>query len=277
MELQKRLASLLDNEESSPRLLIVLAHPDDEVLAVGGRLERLTASRFLCVTDGVPRDGKDAHDHGFSTLSEYRAARRRELHDAFKLAGLDATSCATTLQLGHAAREVIADQTAALHLVDLSQTLLTELQEFAPEAVLTHPYEGGHPDHDACAFAVHAAVRLLSSDLPVLEAPFYHAGPQDVETGNFLPGGPTPALHHLSAEQGRRKQERLACFVSQAETLALFKSTSEQFRVAPSYTFTQRPHAGTLFYENFPWGMSGDRFCRLAESALEQLGLHPVS
>ena len=27
------------------------------------------------------------------------------------------------------------------------------------DQVMTHPYEGGHPDHDACAFAARAAVR----------------------------------------------------------------------------------------------------------------------
>ena len=44
--------------------------------------------------------------------------------------------------------------------------------------VLTHAYEGGHPDHDAVAFAVHRAARRTSA--AVVEMPFYHAGPDGV-------------------------------------------------------------------------------------------------
>ena len=53
-----------------PRVLGVFAHPDDDILAVGGRLESLVGSQFLCVTDGTPLDGKDAHAHGFAGLDD---------------------------------------------------------------------------------------------------------------------------------------------------------------------------------------------------------------
>jgi hypothetical protein len=47
----ERLSSLLNSAAVSPRLLIVLAHPDDEVLAVGGRLERMAG---LELTPALP-------------------------------------------------------------------------------------------------------------------------------------------------------------------------------------------------------------------------------
>lgn len=62
-----------------PRLLVILAHPDDEVLAVGTRLERLSLARLVTVTDRAPEDGADARHHGFSTLEAYREARAAEL------------------------------------------------------------------------------------------------------------------------------------------------------------------------------------------------------
>ncbi len=260
-----------------PRLLVVLAHSDDEVLAVGGRLERMRASRMLCVTDGAPADGADARAHGFGSLQRYRDARRAELLAALALGGVP-PSCAATLAVktGEALR-VLADQTAALHLADLTRAVLAEIQEFRPEAVLTHPYEGGHPDHDACAFAIRTALELMGEGErpPVLEAPFYHAGPSGIETGCFLPGNDAPqeaVVCDLSAEEQKRKRDRLACFASQTETLAQFGVEREMFRVAPLYDFTQPPHGGRLFYENFSWGMSGARFRELAAAASTELG-----
>jgi LmbE family N-acetylglucosaminyl deacetylase len=249
----------------------VLAHPDDEVLALGGRMERLAESKLICVTDGAPTDGADALSHGFATLDEYRAARRAELEAALGLAGLE-PGIAGTLRL--AGGERVADARAAFALPELSRAIAVLIEEFRPEAVLTHPYEGGHPDHDACAFAVAAAVRMTGERQPlVLEAPFYHAGPEGIETGCFLPGGGAGVIVQLSAAEQARKRERLACFGSQRETLQYFGVEREQFRLAPAYDFAQPPHAGQLFYERYPWGMDPSRFRQLAVAALADLGL----
>jgi LmbE family N-acetylglucosaminyl deacetylase len=51
------------------------------------------------------------------------------------------------------------DGELALKLVEMIEYL--ELQLRNVSAVITHPYEGGHPDHDACAFAVQYAARRL--------------------------------------------------------------------------------------------------------------------
>jgi N-acetylglucosamine malate deacetylase 2 len=45
----------------------------------------------------------------------------------------------------------------------------------------------------------------------------------------------------------------------------------ERFRPAPVYSFTEPPHPGKLFYENFDWGMTAERWRRLAAEALEEL------
>jgi LmbE family N-acetylglucosaminyl deacetylase len=105
--------------------------------------------------------------------------------------------------------------------------------------LVTHPYEGGHPDHDALARAVHDATGALAPDVRpvILETPFYHPGPNPHELvwGAFRgdPGRVAP----LSPRAGARKRAMFACYRSQAHILANFSLETERVRIAPDYTF----------------------------------------
>ncbi len=253
----RRATASVEAGSAMPRTFVVIAHPDDEVLAVGARLGRFRRAHFLQITDGAPRNGEDSRAHGFVQPAEYRAAREAELAAAFRLAGVE-----------EAPREglAIADQEASHALVELTEQVLRRLRALEPEVVITHPYEGGHPDHDACAFAVHHAARLLAEPtLVVAEAAFYNTR----AFGGFLPRPESPLEinYELSARERERKAALLGCFQTQQETLRQFPLQYERYRLAPRYVFHEPPHAGELFYERFPWGMSGARFRELAAEA----------
>lgn len=251
-----------------PRAMLVFAHPDDEVVGLGARLGRFGGACFVHVTDGAPKNGQDSRAHGFETVDDYQRAREAELGHVLALAGLRNVR---RERLG------IADQEASLHLAWLVKRTERLMVECMPEVVFTHPYEGGHPDHDACAFAVHKAVGLLNTHgaaAPVvLEAAFYHAVPRGGEAGAFLPNAEETehADYSLSGEEQRRKQALLDCFVTQRETLSGFPLEYEHFRVAPPYDFRRPPHEGQVLYDQHPWGMTSERFRSLARAADEEL------
>ncbi len=268
-QILERAAARADSSLPLPRVLVVLAHPDDEVLALGARLERYRESVLLCVTDGAPADGEDMRAHGFATLEEYREARRRELEDALRLAGVPVGQARTLRLIENG--ETVADKAAMLHLAELAWTLAREIELLKPEAVLTHPYEGGHPDHDSCAFAVHTAARLVAHKPVLVEAPSYYAGEHGMVTGEFLPPEMPKIVCELTPEEQARKRERLACFPSQQDILANFGTARESLRLAPEYDFTRAPHDGPLLYEGFGWGLTGAQFCRHAEEAINAL------
>lgn len=248
----------------APKALLFFAHQDDEVIALGGRLRRFRDARVVHATDGAPRDKRDSRDHGFATLEAYREARAREVAAALRLAGIQTPAeC-----LG------FPDQEAGLHLRELANGVARLLLDFQPEVIFTHPYEGGHPDHDACAFAVARAVEI-SLDREgfaplVIEAAFYHAGPQGFEAGTFLPRQDVKAEAEfpLSPAELERKQALLGCFTSQRETLRNFPLEYERYRIAPRYDFTQPPHTGRVLYDHYSWGMTCARFVQLATEAL---------
>jgi LmbE family N-acetylglucosaminyl deacetylase len=252
-----------DSATPAPASMLVFSHPDDEVVAVGARLGRFRSGLFVHVTDGAPRNEQDSRAHGFATLDEYRRCREEELSRALHMAGVP------DAQRVHLS---IPDQEASFRLAQLTKSLRRLLIEHRIEVVFTHPYEGGHPDHDACAFAVHRAVRDIGRNgTPspmIVESAFYHAAPHGIETECFLPHAEKTAEIHraLSPEEKRRKQVLLACFTSQQRTLSCFANDCECFRIAPQYDFYKPPH-NEVFYEHFPWGMTARQFCDLARAA----------
>jgi LmbE family N-acetylglucosaminyl deacetylase len=173
-----------------------------------------------------------------------------------------------------------ADQQAALDLATLAERLAQLFLRYDTRVVLTHTYEGGHPDHDATAFAVHAAAALLRTrgeGAPdIVEMGGYRLGPQGTLVSTFLPheAEDAQALQvPLTPEELAFKRSLLAAYATQQETLRWVPMEVERFRPAPRYDFTQPPHAGQLNYERFAWGMTGARFGALAAEALAQLGL----
>lgn len=248
--------------------MLVFAHCDDETIAVGSRMERFRHALFLHATNSAPKNGEDSRAHGFDCVEAYSKTRREEFLTAMCRAGIE--------EAQHACL-AIADQEASLHLKDLTEQITSYIEKWQPKVLFTHPYEGGHPDHDACSFAVQHAVGLLQgAGFPVpmvIEGAFYHAGKTGMVTGEFLEE--FACAHEaeclLTQAERKRKQALLDCFATQQETLRGFSLEYERFRVAPDYDFTQPPHAEPVFYDRQPWGMTSSRFCELACEAADAL------
>lgn len=235
------------------RVLILAAHPDDEVIGAGAQFPLIGARLTIAhVTRGAPRSQPDGE---VCALARYEESLTAAAH-----AGI-AHSQFHQLDF--------VDQEAALNLEALSNAVASLINELAPDIVLTHPYEGGHPDHDAAAFAAHAAVAAAGRKPALWEFTSYHAGgPSGMITGQFLPSKEKIFSCRLSADKRKLKRLMLDTFVTQQQMIQNFSADTERFRIAPSYDFLQPPHAGRLFYENYAWGMTGGRFRELASQAL---------
>jgi len=245
---------------------LVVAHPDDESIGCGAQLPRLTGLTVIHVTDGAPRDGRDAARRGFSDPAAYAAARAAELDAALTLAGIAPERRIALLHRDQGVAEIIAP---------LARHLAGVFSERGITVALTHACEGGHPDHDAVALALQGARRLLGPDrLAVIEMPFYHAGPDGLDAGSFLPADPPrrAIALHLDPEDCAFKAKLFAAHASQGATLNLFPIALERFREAPDYAFGTLPNGGRLLYEAWGLGLDGARFRDLAEAAGREIG-----
>jgi LmbE family N-acetylglucosaminyl deacetylase len=246
------------------RILVIAAHPDDETIGLGARLQKLHGARYVIVTDGAPANLDSAREAGFATRSDYARARRAEFN---RVMSLCAVPQSFLFIMG------LVDQHVTFNLIELAQRLSKIFADVHPELVITHPYEGGHPDHDAVAFAVHAARRISEHSggrrPRLVEMTSYHANDGKMEVGVFLPQpGCYPTIFNLSEQERRAKQELLDCYETQRKTLANFRTDIEQFRFAPEYNFTRPPHDGRLFYDYFDWGITSAHWRQLASAAL---------
>ncbi|WP_051757062.1 PIG-L deacetylase family protein [Kitasatospora purpeofusca] len=198
------LAVLPARPDRRPRVLVVAAHPDDEVLGFGGTLAVLAASgvrvRLVSVTAG-----EASHPHSRASVARNLAAvRNRELHEALaRLGAADVQRVALAVPDGEVAR----------HEREVSGRL-TELLRDCDLCVAPYSHDR-HPDHEAAGRAALAAG--ASRGVAVWEYPVW-AWHWAVPGDGRLPWHRAVRLPLPFAAQDR-KRAALACFRSQIEPL----------------------------------------------------------
>lgn len=249
-----------DERLGDESIAVVVAHPDDETLGLGAQLGRMPGVTIVHVTDGAPRSGPDTTRRGFASAEDYARARWLELERAMAVQDVPVDAL---VGLG------VADQDACNNLAPLTRRLADLIEERGFKVILTHSYEGGHPDHDATAFAVAEAARRLGERAPlVVEMPFYRSGPDGLLPQSFPPDPAAPALTlWLTDKERDRKRRMYEAHASQAEVLAGFPIAVERFRVAPVHDFDALPNGGALHYERYDWGLTGERWLTLVAEA----------
>lgn len=266
-EVLDRIAQRAALAQALPTTLVVVAHPDDEAIGAGGLLAGLRDVVVAHVTDGAPRDERYAQSRGFLTREEYARARRREVANALAHVGITPDRIRG---LGY------VDGEASQQMIELVFDVADLIEEVGPDIVLTHPYEGGHSDHDATAFAVHLACGILRRDKAaapiVLELTSYHNFSGTRRVFDFLPFiGTEQRTIRLTSEEKVVKSRMYEEFASQREVLRRFPINIERFRPAPRYLFTKAPHDGQLDYERFCTIITGAEWRKNAEKALSAL------
>ena len=247
--------------------LVVMAHPDDEAIATGALLARFPRAGVICVTDGAPRKGNFVRNAGFDNWMDYASVRRGEAEAALALLG---RKIEPMRNLG------IADLEASLNLVPAARYLAGTIRSGFSH-VITHAYEGGHPDHDSAAFCVHAACALIAkaggTPPVIVEAPLYNAPEGSFQHSIFVPhadAGPV-AVFKLSPAEQDLKRRMFDCYVTQRAVFDKFDGTQETYRLAPRYHFSAPPYPSDFCYNM--GAFTGAVFRKHAWRAMHELGV----
>jgi LmbE family N-acetylglucosaminyl deacetylase len=258
---------------SDARIVLLAAHPDDETIGGSAILGRVPGATVVYLTNGAPSNPQFRSPHVSGSRDLYACVRAEEAASA--LSFVDVPPERMLFLSG-------VDQEAIFRVADLVDEFVPILREFQPSIIITHPYEGGHPDHDTAALVARLSTQFVrqSSQAPdILEMTSYHSAEGNRVAGKFLSSslisaGPIkPEIRlTLSPQERTRKARMLGCYVSQWHVLCDFPLEPEQLRPAPVYDFTRPPHEGQLWYESLRWPLTGTRWRELAGKALSQFG-----
>jgi N-acetylglucosamine malate deacetylase 2 len=258
------LRALVSGQDIADPVVVVSAHPDDETIGIGARMRHLKNLTLIHVTNGA-REGPGAQRAGFPDAASYSAARFKELERVLDV-----------LQARPVQRRFLkfVDSETVHSLDRLVDVLTNELR--GQSVVVTHAYEGGHPDHDSCAFAVQEACERLAAagEAPPLriEHTGYHSYKGELRAGAFWASERTSIVRvRLDAQERRLKAAALQAFESQSWLRSVFRIDRETYRAAPVYDFTQPPAPGAWLYDTFGWVMKGETWLARAREAASRL------
>lgn len=162
---------------SGDRVVVVVPHPDDETLALGGTLRRLSMAGvvvdLLVATDGEASYAPDGPDP-----AALGTTRRGELDEA--LARLDVVAAVTRLGLpdGRLADHEAELRAAVVQMIGSPLSRPSTTAFAADRTVLLAPWEHDpHPDHRAAGRAALSAARATRTDCWAYPVWLRHAHP----------------------------------------------------------------------------------------------------
>jgi len=144
---------------SSPTLLAVFAHPDDESLACGGTLARLSDRGARVVLMCASR-GERGSEAGPEVDEQLGRDRTRELASAARVLGIT-----DIVQLDHPDGDLRWS-----HVVEFQAQIVMAIRQYRPDAIITFGDDGlyWHQDHIGVYERALTAVRSLGCDAPAL-------------------------------------------------------------------------------------------------------------
>ena len=239
------------------RVLVLAAHPDDETIACSALLQRAATSMVVFAVDGAPLGY--GFERKFASLQKYSETRFLEAARA-----LSFVPRCSFQRLRRPNGSYFVDQHLFEDLQAAFISLLRIAGDFSANVMVSHAYEGGHIDHDACSFLAMQTARALRKKH--LEFPLYWKSETGVDVfQEFRHGRAGEFALWLSRQELAVKQQMRAEYRSQEGIVRVFPPETERFRPVVSENYA-RPICPDYAFENRRRRLKADSFLRkLAE------------
>jgi N-acetylglucosamine malate deacetylase 1 len=223
------------------RILLLVPHPDDEVVAAAATIGRARAAgdEFfgLYLTSGVP--APEALWRWDKPRRAARVARRRD----------EAMAAAAILGIVPVGFSDWPSRTLKSHLDEALRRIEEAIEREAIDTLWVSAWEGGHQDHDAANFlAAH-----VGAGRPVVEFAEYNAGGGRARRQRFAMPNGSETVVELTPAEAMLKRRLLALYRSERANLGGVRVDVESRRPLPRYDYGRPPHDGRLSRETFQW------------------------
>ncbi|MDR3425725.1 MAG: PIG-L family deacetylase [Alphaproteobacteria bacterium] len=223
------------------RILILVAHPDDEVVGCAASIARARAQgatvSALYLTNGcLAQDVLWPWQR--KKYDRFVATRRAEADAAATFLGLQPVGWAE-----RPARQLWREMPQVFQEID------SALDRYRPDQLWVPAYEGGNPDHDA----LNALGFKCKTRRSVLEFAEYNFFGGKTRTQQFISSDETARVLSLTPEESVVKGKALKIYASEAGNLSSIALDQESYRPIQAYDYAQPPHQGKLWYERFQW------------------------
>jgi LmbE family N-acetylglucosaminyl deacetylase len=223
------------------RILILVPHPDDEVVACCaaiGQAQQADAKIFtLYLTHGcIARETLWAWQR--KNYENYVERRREEAAIVARFLGITSLNWPV-----RPARHLWQDMDG------IHNEILIAIEQNAIDQVWVPAFEGGNPDHDA----LNAIASLLKDKVSVLEFAEYNFLGGKAQSQNFPAANGNEHVLQLTPEERAIKREALKLYKSEKSNLNYVKTEREAYRPLATYLYNHPPHEGKLWYTRFQW------------------------
>lgn len=223
------------------RILILVPHPDDEVVgfaAIIGRAQREGAEVFaLYLTNGcIAQD----------TLWPWR----RKRYGAYvSRRRAEAEQVARLLNIAPAGWSDRPARNLWRNLQEVYSEVAQAVENYKIDQLWLPAYEGGNADHDG----LNAVGQAFTTRLSVLEFAEYNFNGGKARAQEFPASYGAEQLVMLATDEQARKLALLKIYASEKNNLGYVEVVRECFRPLAAYDYAKPPHDGTLWYERFQW------------------------
>jgi hypothetical protein len=223
------------------RILILIPHPDDEVVGCAAAIAQARASGSrvfgLFLSNGcIPKRHLWFFQQG--GYEQRVECRMKEAESAAEFLGITVVGKNNK----RAARDIWR------RLPEVREEVLAAIGKCAPDQIWVPAYEGGNPDHDG----LNALASTLEG-VPVFEFAEYNLAGGTVNSNRFIDVRGGEIMHRLKPEEQQLKRDAYAIYASEKGNLSSLRLEEEQCRPLARYDYSKRPHEGMLWYERFQW------------------------
>ncbi len=225
------------------RILILIPHPDDEVVGCCAAIGRARAQGSQVfgayLTTGVP--ACEVFWPWQRAGHARRVARRRD----------EARQAAATLDIELLSFAEVPTRQLKSHIAPTLATVRDQICRSGADTLWTPGYEGGHQDHDAANFIA----SRLRADVNVWEFSEYNFFGGKVRSQEFVAPNGSEREIALTKDERRFKRKVLRLYASEKGNLSYVRTEREVFRPLTAYDYSRPPHTGRLFYQRFQWAI----------------------